>query len=150
LSLQSGAITSWLLRLILALIVIGFQPLSAASLTGRVTDHAIPTNYPIPGARIVLTPEANNGQPRQAITDANGVFTFADLAAGDYALKVEAVGFMPRPDSHISIADGADARMGPIILGIGGCGGKPLTRMQILRMKIREFFVGPYKGPICM
>ncbi|MGI8786534.1 MAG: TonB-dependent receptor [Pyrinomonadaceae bacterium] len=58
-------------------------------LSGRVTD---PNGEPIAGARVTAEGKFG-GAEIQSITDANGVFKFENLPAGDYRIKVEANGF---------------------------------------------------------
>lgn len=55
---------------------------------GRVTDSA---GHPVPGAQVTATNQATSDR-RLAVTDADGVFTVAELPAGPYRLVVEAGG----------------------------------------------------------
>jgi outer membrane protein OmpA-like peptidoglycan-associated protein len=60
-------------------------------LTGRVTDA---WGSPIPGARVALTGTGTAGALLTA--DANGAFQATQLAPGDYAVRVEALGYFSR------------------------------------------------------
>ena len=61
----------------------------SGTLRGRVTDQQ---GDPIPGV-IVITMHADSGEIRSFVTDANGQYLAADLAAGCYAVRFELIGF---------------------------------------------------------
>ena len=65
---------------------------SAATLTGRVRDAN--TNAYLLGATVTIR-ELN----RQAVTDAEGRYLFADLPEGNYTLVVDYVGYKQAPHS---------------------------------------------------
>ena len=83
--------TLWL-ALSLALITIAgpvYAQLPTASLNGLVTD---PNAALIVGAHVTLT-SSGQGIERNTVTNASGLYTFVDLQAGDYHLKIEQPGF---------------------------------------------------------
>jgi iron complex outermembrane receptor protein len=61
----------------------------SGAISGMVLDQ---TGKPIPDAVVELKNEAS-GAPRSAISDAEGKFLAADLAAGSYSIRVSAPGF---------------------------------------------------------
>jgi len=64
-------------------------PVSAAVVSGTVKD---PSGAVIPGARVTLTGPAGQAA-RTASTSADGQFHFADVAPGNYTLRIEHEGF---------------------------------------------------------
>ena len=67
------------------------QSSRASSIQGVVRD---PDGRPIPGAQVALRQRAPSGRPvavggtRQALTTADGVFRFLDVAAGEYTIAI--------------------------------------------------------------
>ena len=77
----------------LTIFLLAFNSLSFAqtstSLSGKVVD---PTDAVVPGAKVTLTSRATN-TIRTDTSDATGAFSFPQLQAGLYDLKVEMTGF---------------------------------------------------------
>ena len=76
----------------LALFALWVLPIAAqtnGSIGGTVTD---PSSAAIPAAAVALT-NLGTGQSRQAVSSSDGYFSFTDLQAGRYSLKVSAQGF---------------------------------------------------------
>jgi hypothetical protein len=96
---------TWLV--LAAALVLFAVPASAqrttATLRGTVTD---PTHAIVEGAKVTLT-SAETGLTRTTATNANGVYTFAELPVGTYRLSVEAQGFKAavRTDVRLNVAD---------------------------------------------
>jgi hypothetical protein len=63
--------------------------LPTSTLNGTVTD---PQGAAVAGAKVTLTNQGT-GVSREATTDADGFYTFANLAPGEYTLKVEHASF---------------------------------------------------------
>ena len=72
---------------------------AGATITGRVVDAD--TQMPIAGARVMLLPVFSGrpavplGPPPQAVTGDDGVYVFSAIAAGQYRVQVQKVGFVP-------------------------------------------------------
>lgn len=83
------------MRYIRTLLFVLFSTLTALSqtstteITGTVRDA---TGAIVPGASVLLTNEST-GVPQRQITTASGVYAFAAIPAGSYAVKIEARGF---------------------------------------------------------
>src|SRR5260370_14067756 len=63
--------------------------LPTSTLNGTITD---PQGAAISSAKVTITNEAT-GVSRETTTDAQGVYTFANGAPGDYTLRVEKTSF---------------------------------------------------------
>src|SRR5271168_891597 len=89
--------------LLIALMVFAGGPAArgqaATSLRGSVTD---PSSAAIPNAAIHLINTGTNTD-RMATTDAQGEYTFAQVAPGTYRLEVEAGGFSKYVQSGIQL-----------------------------------------------
>lgn len=86
-----------LLAILLPLYLAAQQPVQ-----GVVTD---PSGAPVAKARLTLTP-GSKGDPRSAVSNAEGRFTFDAVPAGDYALHTEAKQFTAR-DKEVKVANAA-------------------------------------------
>ncbi|MBK0401493.1 TonB-dependent receptor [Adhaeribacter sp. BT258] len=75
------------LRALLVLMLLPAFAFAQFTLSGTVSDAA--TNQPLPGASVQLS--AKNGQ----MSDAAGNFTFTNLEAGNYTVRVSYLGFEP-------------------------------------------------------
>ncbi|HEX2618398.1 MAG TPA: carboxypeptidase regulatory-like domain-containing protein, partial [Flavobacteriales bacterium] len=60
-------------------------------MAGTVFDQG--DNSTLPGASVVLVNAADTTQRKTTVTDMDGVFRFAAVAAGTYSLRVEFVGY---------------------------------------------------------
>ncbi len=78
------------------------QPQSSASLAGTVRD---PHGAIVPGVRVTLV-EENNAVDRAVTADDKGAFTFADLPAGSYQLKIDATGLEQSASTTLVLAAG--------------------------------------------
>lgn len=78
------------------------QSLTSASTTLRVTDEA---RQPIFGAILVLT-EVEGGVTRELSTPRDGTVNLAGLSPGEYSLRAEQVGYVPRVIVGITLRPG--------------------------------------------
>ncbi|NWG14508.1 MAG: TonB-dependent receptor [Acidobacteria bacterium] len=78
-----------------------------ATLNGRVTD---PSGAVIPGAEVTLTNIAQQSEAK-VFTEADGLFSFPNLKAGNYEIKVTAQGFKPYVQRGIALAINQIARL---------------------------------------
>jgi hypothetical protein len=88
--------------------------LQAASIRGTVTD---PAHAPIAGAEVALRGQ-ETGFARSTATNAAGLYSFADLAVGPYAIEVASAGFRTTLVRGI-VLNVADARRVDVPLEIG-------------------------------
>src|SRR5262245_35009526 len=65
---------------------------------GRVTVGGVPS----PGATIVAT---QNDRQLTTVTDADGIYRFADLPDGNWTLRIEMLGFSPKVEQITVDAD---------------------------------------------
>jgi protocatechuate 3,4-dioxygenase beta subunit len=69
-------------------------PSTVGSIGGTITgEHGTPLS----GARVTLTSEADNTQ-KTATTDANGEYSFENLAPGEYDLQFDSKGYVSKTD----------------------------------------------------
>ena len=73
---------------------------TTGALRGQVTD---PSGAAITGATVVMTPAT--GSPTTAQTNAQGMYEFKTLAAGQYSLTVVAQGFTLYENDNVVVAD---------------------------------------------
>ena len=71
------------------IILLGYFPAHALSLTGKVID---PKSSPAAGAIIDLYSPESTGPTYSAICDASGVFTFAEIVEMNYQIQIKAAG----------------------------------------------------------
>src|SRR4051812_7654317 len=79
----------------------------AGDITGVVKDQA---GAVVPGARITVTETRTNLQ-RVTVSTADGIYTAASLAPGNYRLDVELAGFKPVRREGVRLATGEKARI---------------------------------------
>jgi hypothetical protein len=79
---------------------------SPTKIAGTVTD---PQGAVIPFA-VVSIVNKDNGDSRWVNADAEGAYEFADVPAGRYSMKIEAVGFQAFEQQDISISEGRQLR----------------------------------------
>ena len=123
------------------LMIVLLVPCEASSLSGVVQDAS---GSPVTGARIILSLPGSPTESSSQVTGASGEFTFLDLAPATYDLAVEARGFMPWRRTGFQIGTTGDVRLPPIAIQItGGCGfgEPPPTRVRLIWMAIKHFFV---------
>ncbi|HWQ54741.1 MAG TPA: carboxypeptidase regulatory-like domain-containing protein [Bryobacteraceae bacterium] len=82
------ALPAWLL-LCLAVSSAPVQAQESATISGRITD---PSGGVVPNV-IVKAEETRTGLSRSAMSDANGLYTFANMPVGNYSISAEAPGF---------------------------------------------------------
>ena len=94
------SITGLLLSVGLLLVPTGLQAQSFnSSLSGTVSD---PTAAVVPGATLTLT-AVGTGKVSTVKTGSDGLYSFTNLQAGNYELKVSASGFRDFVQKGISI-----------------------------------------------
>ncbi len=86
-----------------AVLLLGAAPLSAQSITGTVTDSS--SVRPLEGALVSVV-----GTGKRMLTKATGSYSFADLAAGTYTVRVQMIGYAPA-EKKIGLAAGEDATL---------------------------------------
>lgn len=112
----------WLLFYLLCLWVL---PVTAqngtASLSGHLRDI---TGASIYGAGAELRSEKPPGRLFKAISDESGKYSFSNLAADEYTLKLQRAGFASLTLKAIQIGEGEEKTIPSLELSIGpGCGG---------------------------
>jgi hypothetical protein len=80
-------------------------PAGNATIRGTVTHEG---GGPLPGVTVTLTARRFRAA-RVAISDAQGAFAFAGIAAGDYALKAELSGFTTTETPRVSVGENRTA-----------------------------------------
>src|ERR1700754_523599 len=88
-----------MLNLLAALIFLIPQ---GGSIKGKVVADIPDQRRPLPGVVVVLSSERLRDQKLQSVTDADGVFEFNGLLAGDYTVTVEYSGFK-RSEQKLSV-----------------------------------------------
>lgn len=95
---------SW--RLLSALLCLVWNVTGAQSLSGTVHDES---DKPLPGAAVFLLKSSDSSLYKTGVTDANGAFGIAPLAAGSYMLKLAQPGYGPYYSSPIVVTNEAVA-----------------------------------------
>jgi hypothetical protein len=90
---------------------------TSASITGVVKDAQ---GGVIPGATIVLTSETQGTKSAPSVTDANGNFTFTNIAADTYTVEITMSGFKTLNRSGVSVSQGDRVALSQLTLEIGG------------------------------
>src|SRR5450755_2926970 len=128
--------------LVVLIVVLGVAvtPVSAQVPTGTVNGLiSDPREAVVPNARVVAISRAQ-GVSRETLSNANGLYVIADLAPGDYDLKIEASGFAVSEFTGVNVQAGRtitlDAKLQ--IAGVGttvnvneGAGEVDLTQSMI-------------------
>ncbi len=81
------------------------------SIGGSVTDS---TGAAVPGATVSVVNKATN-ETRTFSTDSAGSFTVSALIPGVYQIRVEAQGFKISIANNVTVADGANTRVDPVL-----------------------------------
>jgi outer membrane receptor for ferrienterochelin and colicin len=106
--------TSWLLRALLSLVVLGFaapdvavsQGVTTSAITGRVTDEL---GQPLSGIQIVATNVAT-GRTAGIITRADGRYLLPGLQpGGPYRIETRGLGYTPQVRENVQLALGQTA-----------------------------------------
>jgi hypothetical protein len=97
--------------LLLAALPAAAQGLNRGVVAGVVQDTA---GVPVMGARVVLRSEST-GLTREATTPRDGRFDFPFLAAGEYSLRAEQLGYRPRVVTRIMVRTGQRVDV-PVVL----------------------------------
>jgi len=90
-----------------ALLVIVISSLVVMAQQGRATLRGVVVDElggSIVGATVTLTDAA--GQKKTTVTNAEGVYNFSGLAAGDYTVRASSKGFADTPDTPVAIKAG--------------------------------------------
>jgi outer membrane receptor protein involved in Fe transport len=101
--------SNWLYRLSALVLLTGSVAVaqSTSSITGVVTDGA--TGKPVVGAQVTATSPAAPGA-RTAVTDARGVFTIANLPAGQYQLTSAMEGYNAETRAALAVGENVTLR----------------------------------------
>jgi hypothetical protein len=105
------------LAVALAALACAGVPLSAQTISGRVTDSA---GIPVPRVRVMVHPASDSSEAatRIAFTNAQGEFTFRLPAALPYVVRVRRIGFAASPDQSVDLARRADATVSVALTAI--------------------------------
>ena len=77
------------------------------SLVGTVTDES---GLAVPGANVTIT-QAETNQSREGTTNANGTYTFPNIAAGTYQVDISLPGFQPHRARDIVVRQNIAVRV---------------------------------------
>lgn len=84
----------------------------AAGQTGAISGTLrLPTGAPLPHVTIYVVPRDSAASYRATLTDSAGSFAFADLAAGEYFLRADRVGYESEWTDARRVADGQHLRL---------------------------------------
>src|SRR5688572_24403502 len=72
---------------------------SGSALRGQVVDEL---DAVIPGATVTLS-SSTGSNPRTAVANANGEFTFQNVPPGTYTVSVQFKGFQPFVDTNVTV-----------------------------------------------
>jgi hypothetical protein len=86
------------------------------SLSGTLFDEA--SNQPIIGGTVELLQAKDSTLVKGAISDIDGLFSFKDLSAGDYVLRVSYIGYTPLNRAVSLSSDASSVNLGKIPLSI--------------------------------
>jgi len=111
----------------IALVVAGARCLTASSLSGTVINEGF---VPQSGVPVKLLLESKRALQQSISTDKNGVFTFSDLAPGDYSVRVDSSPFLSVEIQNIHIVEGEDRRLRRILLEAGEAAGNCVVRIM--------------------
>ena len=92
-----------------------YAQIGGGQITGLVKDQA---GAAVPGATITVTETRTNLQ-RVVVSTADGVYTAASLAPGEYRLEIELSGFRPVRREGVRVSTGEKARI-DVDLAVGG------------------------------
>ena len=84
------------------------QTLGSATLRGRVQDS---TGSPLIGALVAIQAGDTNLRERLVFSDRGGLFSIANLAAGQYTIKVTKPRFLPAIAAGVQLAAGTNAAL---------------------------------------
>lgn len=84
----------------------------SSSITGTVRDSR---GLPLVGVEARLEGQNNNIEAKQA-TDNNGLFSFTDLPAGMYQLRIVAAGRQPFASEPLAVGEGTRHELSPVVM----------------------------------
>lgn len=116
---------------------------ATSTLSGAVVDES--TRAPLNRARVLLVPDGA-GNPRVAITNATGAFTFERLPAGAYIVSASRSGYVTRRDGE---RQGAPPI--PIVLGEGSSAARveiALPRAGVIAGQVLDENGEPFAGAV--
>ncbi len=94
----------------------------------------------VPGAQVTLTNEGT-GAVRTTVSEADGTYGFAQVAAGEYALTVEAKGFAKSIREHVTVLVATPTRV-DVTLQIGQVGQTVTVESEIETVNTQDASVG--------
>jgi hypothetical protein len=112
------------LPVLAAVAAVHAQVLPSAHVSGRVVEEQ--TRAPLPGARVSLSFELGSSPVpvQQTITDQDGRYAFAGVAAGQYRLDVQKSGILPLADAIwdrvVTVSDGQNVEDWNVSVQRGG------------------------------
>ena len=100
-----------ILRIGLALGLLGAAPAAAQLLYGGLVGAVIDSQGAVvPGARVVIV-NTDTNFTREAITDAQGAYSFTNIQAGPYVVKVSLQGFREAVQAAVPVRVGQISRV---------------------------------------
>src|SRR3982751_6402551 len=109
-------------RIGVALLLAGARCLMATSLSGRVMDESF---HSLAKVRVNLLLERKQEPQWSVFTDEEGVFTFPDVAPGEYTVRVNFIAFLSAEIHNIHVNEAEDHHLRRILLeageGYGNC-----------------------------
>ena len=107
------------------------RPVSGQSLTsGGVSGNVVDPDGRGVSDALVLVSDAATGTTREAMTGRGGAFAFTLLPAGEYAIRVERIGYRPKLLTNVWVSPGSDLSVGIAILPVP----PPVTRIDTVVM----------------
>ena len=115
-------VSSRLLWHVMAIIFLGTPSSTAGSLSGSIMTEQF---EPLSGVPVKLLPHNKNVPQQYTVTNGAGVFTFVELMAGEYAVRVDYYPFISHVVERIHIGQAEDCLLRRILLepgeGAGNC-----------------------------
>jgi hypothetical protein len=131
-----------LFGLVLEFLIVTEAFAQSAGFSGAVLD---PSDKTVAGAEVSLTNEGN-GAKRNATTEADGKFVFAQLAPGKYKLEVKAAGFKTSVRPHLELLVGITSTL-DVHLEVGTVSETMVVESSVIPLNTTDASIGtPISG----